>query len=231
MMPLSRDYWRLHLWQPLILFALVTLAAELSQVDLLLAEALYRWQGDAWHYRDHWLTEDLLHTGARKALILIWLSLLLLRLTPSVRWRPYHNALSYLLISSMTGVLVVAWIKSWSQVDCPWSLHRFGGDLPYVAIFAERPADMPLARCFPAGHASSGYGWFGCYFLALHYRPAWRWRVFAGVCLLGLVLGGAQQLRGAHFASHDLWTLGLSWLVAATSYPLLLKRQPVDNNL
>ena len=227
----EHHYWRCHLWLPLALFTLVALLVELSQIDLVLAEALYRWQGGAWHLRQHWLTEDLLHTGARKALILCWLSLLLMRLLPSPRLGPWRPALNYLLVSSMTSVLLVGWIKSWSQVDCPWSLLQFGGDLPYVAIFAERPGGMPSARCFPAGHASSGYGWLGCYFLALHYRPAWRWRVLAGVCLLGLVLGGAQQLRGAHFASHDFWTLGISWLVAAGCYPLMLMRQARDNIL
>src|SRR6218665_451834 len=37
-----------------------------------------------------------------------------------------------------------------------------------------------------------------------------RWWL-AGALLAGLVLGGAQQLRGAHFMSHTLWTGWLCW--------------------
>jgi membrane-associated PAP2 superfamily phosphatase len=35
----------------------------------------------------------------------------------------------------------------------------------------------------------------------------------AGALLAGLVLGLAQQMRGAHFMSHTLWTAWLSWTV------------------
>lgn len=34
---------------------------------------------------------------------------------------------------------------------------------------------------------------------------------------LGLVFGIGQQLRGAHFLSHDLWTAWLCWLCASLS--------------
>ncbi|MBJ7575165.1 hypothetical protein JHB91_08225 [Luteimonas sp. MC1828] len=33
---------------------------------------------------------------------------------------------------------------------------------------------------------------------------------------IGLVFGIDQQLRGAHFLSHDLWSLALCWAVAVT---------------
>ena len=37
--------------------------------------------------------------------------------------------------------------------------------------------------------------------------------------------GGIQQLRGAHFLSHDLWTLGICWLVAVVCCPLLYRSE------
>ena len=40
---------------------------------------------------------------------------------------------------------------------------------------------------------------------------------FAGSVLLagaGLVFGSGQQLRGAHFLSHDLWSLAVCWFLA-----------------
>ena len=41
-------------------------------------------------------------------------------------------------------------------------------------------------------------------------------RTYLHVLLLGLVFGIGQQLRGAHFVSHDVWTLGLCWFIATT---------------
>ena len=35
--------------------------------------------------------------------------------------------------------------------------------------------------------------------------------------LAGLVFGLAQQIRGAHYMSHTLWTAWLCWTVAAVA--------------
>jgi membrane-associated PAP2 superfamily phosphatase len=37
----------------------------------------------------------------------------------------------------------------------------------------------------------------------------------------GMVFGLSQQLRGAHFLSHDLWTAALCWLVAVAVHAAL----------
>jgi hypothetical protein len=39
----------------------------------------------------------------------------------------------------------------------------------------------------------------------------------AGV-LAGLAFGLAQQSRGAHFISHDLWSVMLAWFISLTLY-------------
>ena len=77
---------------------------------------------------------------------------------------------------------------------------------------------MPAASCFPAGHASAGYAWVALYFFFLARRPAWRWRGLAIGLIAGAVFGIAQQLRGAHFFSHDLWTLMICWSTALLLY-------------
>ncbi|QJW84804.1 hypothetical protein HK414_17725 [Ramlibacter terrae] len=76
-------------------------------------------------------------------------------------------------------------------------------------------ADGGPGRCFPAGHASSGFALFGGYFAwrGVDARTAHRWLAGAGAG--GLVLGLAQQWRGAHFMSHTLWTAVVCWWVAA----------------
>lgn len=49
-----------------------------------------------------------------------------------------------------------------------------------------------------------------------------RWLALGTVLVSGLLFGVVQQLRGAHFISHDLWTLVICWFVAAFYYPLML---------
>ena len=45
-------------------------------------------------------------------------------------------------------------------------------------------------------------------------RPAWRWMALAAGLMIGAIFGWTQQVRGAHFLSHDLWTLLICWVVA-----------------
>lgn len=115
-------------------------------------------------------------------------------------------------------------MKSWTHVDCPWDLLAYGGGRDFHALLAAVPADAPVGRCFPAGHASAGYAWVALYFFFLPTRPQWRWRGLGTGVGAGLVFGISQQLRGAHFMSHDVWTLMICWLTA-----LLLHRAIVGH--
>ena len=42
---------------------------------------------------------------------------------------------------------------------------------------------------------------------------------------LGCVLSLGRMLQGAHFLSHNLWTLLLDWLIAVVGYRVLLYRR------
>ncbi len=75
-----------------------------------------------------------------------------------------------------------------------------------------RPAQR--LACFPAGHTSSAYAWVALYYYFRTVAPRFRWYGLAFGLALGLVFDIGQQLRGAHFFSHCLWTLGIAWCVA-----------------
>jgi membrane-associated PAP2 superfamily phosphatase len=89
-------------------------------------------------------------------------------------------------------------------------------------------ADGGGGRCFPAGHASTGFAFLGGYFAFRHDVPktARIWLIAA--LATGFVLGACQQLRGAHFMSHTLWTGWLSWMVALVSDPLFVPERRVS---
>lgn len=190
------------------------LAWDASGLDLPLA-ALW---GDAGGFalREHWLLSTLLHQGGR---LLSWaLALLLclgvvwpmgaLRALPRARRRQ-------LAFSTLAAVAAVAALKSVNATSCPWDLQAFGGlarHLPHWAGFVR--TDGGAGHCFPAGHASAGFAFVGGYFAFRHDAPALARRWLLGALGAGLLLGLGQQMRGAHFMSHTLWSGALCWLVA-----------------
>lgn len=103
----------------------------------------------------------------------------------------------------------------------PWDLLRYGGRQPFIGLFTLRPEGMPAQACFPAGHASAGYAWLCLYFFALLWRPSWRWTGLWIGLGTGLVFGISQQLRGAHFLSHDIATALICWLLSLGLYVLI----------
>ncbi|UST55328.1 phosphatase PAP2 family protein [Comamonadaceae bacterium OTU4NAUVB1] len=119
-----------------------------------------------------------------------------------------------LALSVLAALAVVSLLKNTSRTSCPWDLAEFGGVATYVSHWARGLRDGGPGRCFPAGHASAAFaylaGWFALRRVAP--RAARVWLVTAAVC--GLVLGLAQQWRGAHYMSHTLWTAWVCWSVA-----------------
>ncbi|WP_179570759.1 MULTISPECIES: phosphatase PAP2 family protein [unclassified Xanthomonas] len=218
--------------------ALLPLAATLLASTVLMglggdfwfADLLYRWEGGHWALKNAALTRSLIHHDGKLLSTVAWVATAALA---AWAWRRadgqrYRLPLLYLALAVALSTGVVSLLKSLTHMDCPWDLSRYGGRLPYIGLFEARPAGMPHAACFPAGHSSAGYAWVALYFVALALKPAWRWPALAVGLGAGLLFGFGQQLRGAHFLSHDLWTLSLSWCVALGLYRVLLWRPQVS---
>lgn len=205
-------------------------------VDFWLASFWYQLQGGRWALQQHWLTEGGLHQGART--LNQWLVGLLLayyglrsmqhvyprcRVLRKIaqRWpaaQPWsaaeRQAYGRLIGSLALSLAGVALVKQSVAMDCPWDLVTFGGHQPFTGLFSPWPADRAPNACFPAGHASNGYAWFGLYFFLRARQSTVARPALWLVVLVALVLGLAQQLRGAHFLSHDIATAAWCWTVA-----------------
>lgn len=198
-------------WLTLGLLLLV-LAWDASGLDLPLARLAGSPAGFPW--RDNWFLATVVHEGGRRLAWLLALALCLgvwwplgplARITPSQRVQ--------LAASALAGALVVSLLKIGSHTSCPWELSEFGGLVHYASHWSLQP-DGGAGRCFPAGHAASGFTFVGGYFAFRHSAPRvarlWLASAFVG----GLVLGLAQQWRGAHFMSHTLWSAAVCWATA-----------------
>lgn len=191
-------------------FLFLILLLDVGGLDVWLATKLYALEGNQWALRDHWLTEDLLHKGARK-LNYIFASAVLIS-TMYYQWLDKTNpklskAYLALTLSLISSFALVAYFKAITNIACPWSLSMFGGIEPYIHLLQTRPSHLPYSQCFPAGHASVGYAWVALYYFFKHSRHQYRFAGLAAGLATGFLLGITQQLRGAHFMSHDITTL------------------------
>lgn len=212
----GRRFVLAHFWLPLSVFAVLTLLLMPGQGDLWIADRLYALQGNRWAFRHAFLTDTIIHAAGRDLSMMAWLVVVAAWLVARTRAGLQHwrGPLAYLAVSTLLATAVVAWIKSWSNMDCPWDLLRYGGERPYVGLLGLRPVGLSRGACFPAGHASAGYAWLSLYFFFRGTRYRLRWIGLLAAATAGLVFGVSQQLRGAHFLSHDMWTAALCWMVA-----------------
>lgn len=130
----------------------------------------------------------------------------------------------YFAAAVILSIGIVGLCKSVSPVHCPWALEEFGSAQPSTLLFGPRPASAPAGHCFPAAHSSSGYALLAFYFV-FRERNARRARIglLAGL-VAGLAFGIAQQSRGAHFMSHDVWSAFIAWLTCLTLYTFAFSR-------
>ncbi|HSV79159.1 MAG TPA: phosphatase PAP2 family protein [Ramlibacter sp.] len=199
----------------------LALAWDASGADLPLARLAGSASGFPW--REHWLLTEVLHEGARR---FAWL--LAVGLCRAVWWpvdplaRLPFAARLRLAVSALAGVLAITLLKAASSTSCPWDLAQFGGVAHLVSHWSAQ-ADGGAGRCFPAGHAASGFSFAAGYFAFETEDPPLARAWLATSLGTGLLLGLAQQWRGAHFMSHTLWSAAVCWCTAhaiAAAWPL-----------
>src|SRR5512133_1141559 len=189
------------------------LAWDASGLDLRMAHLMANGRGFV--LQDSWAAGVLLHQGGRivayafaawLAVGIWWPTGLLRRLTRAAR--------AQWLVSPLLGIAFVNLLKHSSLTSCPWDLAEFGGAGSYLTHWAWGRGDGGPGHCFPAGHASAGFAFLGGFFALRSVSSRAAGWCLAAVLAAGVVLGVAQQLRGAHFMSHTLWTAWVCWVIA-----------------
>lgn len=197
-------------WRVCAVTLVLLLAWDASGLDLPLARLVGGAQGFAW--RDQAALVLLAHEVPRR---LAWVAVALLAWGV---WRPWgflrmltRADRLQLVASVLLGVAAVALIKRASSSSCPWDLAEFGGVAQYVSHWAWGLGDGGGGHCFPAGHASAAFSFLAAWPVLARTVPRLAGRWLVAVLAIGLVLGLSQQLRGAHYMSHTLWS---AWLCA-----------------
>lgn len=185
--------------------------------DLRLADSMYDAAARSFPLRHAWLTETFNHVILKRlftGLALVVIGAVLWDLAAPRRWSWLRRfQLRVIALSAVSVPLAISLLKQASASHCPWDLQRYGGGAPYVRLFELFPAGIGPGHCMPAGHASSAL-WMISFAILLAPRrllhAAWA---LAALLSVGIAVGWLQQLRGAHFLSHTLWSAWVALLI------------------
>ena len=197
------------------------LAWDFSGLDLLLVRHWADAGGFPW--RERWLTARVLHEGGR-AFAWVVAAVLLLNI-----WRPLwpqqtRRERIWWLAATLACVLLIPIFKRTSTTSCPWDLAEFGGTARYVSHWSFGVMDGGPGRCFPSGHASSAFAFFSGFFALRRAYPRAAQAWLLTVIFIGFIFGWVQMARGAHYASHTMWTAWICWVTCMLGARWLLPR-------
>ena len=203
--------------------------AEYSGLDMWFAHLFYDPVHNNWPLRSLFVTKTVLHDYAQGTVkILVIVMILLLVASHSVQHlRPYRRLITYLLLATVSGPIVVSLLKNLTHIQSPWQLVEFGGKMTYIRIFDPLVHDIPAGRAFPGGHSSGGFAFLSLYFLFNEYAPRYRRYGFIIPLINGIVFALNQEIRGAHFISHDLVSLAICW-VSAVFWSRVFLHKPIE---
>jgi membrane-associated PAP2 superfamily phosphatase len=217
--PAMRRFYRLQI-TALVLSAIgLSWLFHATRLDLQLARPFYDPVNQTFPWRYAWVSKYVVHRYLKYTLLLGGISVLLVAL--SMRWREPRSAFlrshrrrwQFVAWCFVCVPIVIAILRRLSPMHCPWEISDFGGYAPYLDLWTRPPPGLHPGHCFPAAFVASG-SWllaFGLLWFPEHkLRSALVWiAAFA----LSFALGWVQQMRGAHFLSHTLWSLWVSWAV------------------
>lgn len=194
--------------------------ATASGFDFMLADYIY--EHTHWVLKKSFIANGLLHKFSKVCLMILYL-FLWVKSVMQFRQQGLSKQVYdqwVMLVAIGLSVAIVTVLKRVFEVDCPWDLTMYGGEKPFFSLFHYDASYLPSAHCFPASHASVGFSWIAVYFYASVIQSRYQNHALLTVLGVGLLFGVTQQLRGAHFISHDLTSLIICLLTAMTVYRL-----------
>lgn len=194
-----------------VIISLVMIYSHDSGLDTMLAGHFFN-PADKWMYRDSFVLEKILHKGGVIFSIVILVAILgrwiyLFKFHGDKKQRDY---VGFVFLASVLTIIVVFFLKRWSTFPCPWNSLAFGGDVGHQPIWKAFALELPGGKCFPAGHSSGGFCFLSMYFGYTFIYGKRNFKTLIPGLLIGVIFGLTQQMRGAHYLSHDLTTILIS---------------------
>ena len=207
----------------ILIMSLLIIYSHQSTLDSSIANYFYN-SIDQWKYRDQYFLEKILHKGGVILTVVILVTLLsrIFYLYKFSKDKKQLDYFSIIFLTSDCSIIVIFLLKRWSTLPCPWNSVVFGGEVNPPSLWRAFAVDLPAGKCFPAGHSSGGFCFVSMYFgYSVIYGKRNFKTLIPGISL-GVIFGVTQQIRGAHFLSHDITTLLIviivSWMSSLIYY-------------
>lgn len=199
----------------------IIVIGQFTDLDLLLADYYWNAQSRSFPWLHHWFTQGVVHGWLKQLFVAGGAMIVIVTLVDCIKQLPWIEP-DYrrgLRLASLAAVIIsasVSLLKKLSFSHCPWDVDRFLGYAPYVRILDHIPSGISPGNCMPAGHATSTL-WVAALCLVCWPKHSKRgWAILGFGLLLGLLFGWSQQMRGAHFFTHTLWSLWITCAVIAS---------------
>lgn len=217
-------YQGLALCALLCWFGVLVWIQQFSGLDLAVANIYFDQPSQTFIWKNTWFANTLMHGYIKVGIEILGVGIigicLLDVIYPIQKFNPLLRLkLRFVALSAIVIPALIALLKSQSASHCPWDIKQYGGHYPHIKLFESLPATLKAGHCFPAGHASTGL-WLAAFCIFwLPQAPRKALFVFLLGLGVGFALGWVQQMRGAHFLSHTLWSM---WITSATIFGLLM---------
>lgn len=234
----SRFYFN-HVGIPLLMALVLFISFDLTRLDVILSDWMYNATTQAFPLEHNKLFENITHRWARTipnwtgeaAIIGALLSFLWprfkaekhlrmmtwlerVRIAPTLRFLTRHRRdLLFVVFAFSITTGAIHYFKSHTSIYCPVETTLYGGTEPKKEWFENFSLlhEAGKGRCWPGGHASSGFTMMSLFFVARRYRWRHARKVLGFALVLGMVYGTTRVLQGWHFMSHTFWAGIIVW--------------------
>lgn len=206
--------------------AIVLLLLELTSLDMDIAKLAYDPSAGGFIGKHSYFLENVLHDRAKQVVIALGV-LSFAGFIASFfieKLKPWKRELGCMVLSMALSTSFVTPMKAVTAVQCPWSLTEFGGHEQYSELLSPRPQTDKPGRCWPGGHAATGFTLFALFFVFRDRKPRMARAGLIFAFSLGTVFSVGRMLQGAHFFSHNIWTAVFCWLICLGAYYAVLYR-------
>ncbi|MEG1041624.1 MAG: phosphatase PAP2 family protein [Pseudomonas sp.] len=153
------------------------------------------------------------------------------RIAPLLRFtNRYQRDFFFVVVAFALSTTVIHYLKSHTSVYCPVETTLYGGEHLRVEWFENfswfnKAGD---GRCWPGGHASSGFTLLALYFVARRHRWQHARKLLVAILLIGFIYGTTRVLQGWHYMSHTFWAGIFVWLSSWLSALLFYGRKALQ---
>ena len=126
--------------------------------------------------------------------------------------KPWRRALFVFVVMAACAAYLVQTLKGASVHSCPWDINTFGGSAQWFPLFGPIGAMSGPGLCWPGGHASGGFAVMAGYFALRESKAKLARLILVFSLAIGALMSVVQMARGAHFLSHNLWSMWLVWV-------------------